>query len=279
MADASVINGSPPSPVETRVNSGAGFWPASIAVARRTIRKFVRTPQLLVLATVQSAIFLLIFRYIFGGAITVDGLPYVSFLVPGFVTTAVLFSGMGAAAGVAEDLEQGFFDRLRSLPIPRASVMAGRCLADTALVTWSLAVGTALGFAVGFRLHGSIAAGLAAFGLCVVFGFAFEWVFITIGLVAGNAQAAQGISVLVLPLTFVSSAYVPVSSMQGWMQPFAEHQPLTPMVNAVRGLAGGPQVEALLYHSTAYYVGLSLIWTAAIVVVFGLVAAVRFSRR
>jgi ABC-2 type transport system permease protein len=199
--------------------------------------------------------------------------------VPGFLTAAVLFSGMGAAAGVAEDLEQGFVDRLRSLPIPRASVMAGRCLADTALVTWSLAVGVALGFAVGFRMHGSVAAGLAAFGLCVLFSFAFEWLFITIGLVAGNAQAAQGISVLVTPLVFVSSAFVPVSSMQGWMQPFAEHQPLTPMVNAVRGLAGGPQVEALLDHSTAYYVGLSLIWTAAIVVVFGLVAAVRFSRR
>ena len=157
--------------------------------------------------------------------------------------------------------------------------MAGRCLADTALVTWSLAVGTALGFAVGFRMHGSVAAGLAAFGLCVLFSFAFEWLFITIGLVAGNAQGAQGISMLVLPLTFVSSAYVPVSSMPGWMQPFAEHQPLTPMVNAVRALAGGPQVEALLDHSTAYYVGLSLIWTAAIVVVFGLVAAMRFSRR
>jgi ABC-type multidrug transport system permease subunit len=113
----------------------------------------------------------------------------------------------------------------------------------------------------------------------VLFGFAFEWLFVTIGLVAGNAQAAQGISVLVLPLTFVSSAYVPVSSMQGWMQPFADHQPLTPMVNAVRGLAGGPQARALLDHSTAYYLGLSLAWTAAIIVVFGLLAAVRFSRR
>ena len=279
MTDAAVITGPPPGPVQARGNSGAGFWPCTVAVARRTVRKFVRTPQLLVLATVQSAIFLVIFRYIFGGAITVEGLPYVNFLVPGFLTAAVLFSGMGAATGVAEDLEQGFVDRLRSLPIPRASVMAGRCLADTALVTWSLAVGVALGFAVGFRMHGSVAAGLAAFGLCVLFSFAFEWLFITIGLVAGNAQAAQGISVLVTPLVFVSSAFVPVSSMQGWMQPFAEHQPLTPMVNAVRGLAGGPQVEALLDHSTAYYVGLSLIWTAAIVVVFGLVAAVRFSRR
>jgi ABC-2 type transport system permease protein len=278
MTDTAAMTVPSPSPAQARVNSGAGFWPSSLAVARRTVRKFVRTPQLLVLATVQSAIFLVIFRYIFGGAITVEGLPYVNFLVPGFVTAAVLYSGMGAAAGVAEDLQQGLFDRLRSLPIPRASVMAGRCLADTALVTWSLVVGAALGFAVGYRMEGSVAAGLAAFGLCVLFSFAFEWLFITIGLVAGTAQAAQGISVLVTPLTFVSSAFVPVESMPGWLQPFAEHQPLTPMVNAVRGLAGGPQAQALLDHSTAYYVGLSLIWTTAIVMVFGLVAALRFSR-
>jgi len=279
MIYSSVITVPPSSPVRARINSGAGFWPSAAAVAKRTVRKFFRTPQLIVLGTVQSALFLLIFRYVFGGAINVDGLPYVDFLVPGFVTTAVLFSGMGAAAGVAEDLEQGFFDRLRSLPIPRASVMAGRCLADTALVTWGLAVATALGFVVGFRMHGSVAAGLAAFGLCVLLGFAFEWVFITIGLVGGSAQAAQGISLLVSPLTFVSSAYVPVSSMPSWLQAFADHQPITPMVNAVRCLTGGPQVEALLHHSTAYYVGLSLIWTAAIVIVFGLVAVVRFSRR
>jgi ABC-2 type transport system permease protein len=273
-----VLTVPPTSPPRAAANTGAGFWPSTIAVAQRTVRKFVRTPQLLVLATVQSALFLVIFRYIFGGAITVGGLPYVDFLVPGFATAAVLYAGMGAAAGVAEDLQQGLFDRLRSLPIPRASVLAGRCLADTALVTWSLAVGVALGFAVGYRLHGSVAAGLAAFGLCVLFSFAFEWLFITIGLVAGNAQAAQGISILVTPLTFVSSAFVPVSSLPGWLQPVAEHQPVTPMVNAVRGLAGGPQAEALLAHSTAYYVGLSLVWTAAIVVVFGLVAAVRFAR-
>ncbi|HEU4398843.1 MAG TPA: ABC transporter permease [Actinomycetota bacterium] len=150
MTDAAMITGSPPNPIQARVNAGAGFWPSTIAVAQRTVRKFVRTPQLLALATVQSAIFLVIFRYIFGGAINAGGLPYVDFLVPGFVTAAVLYSGMGAAAGVAEDLEQGLFDRLRSLPIPRASVMAGRCLADTALVTWSLVVGTTLGFAVGY---------------------------------------------------------------------------------------------------------------------------------
>jgi ABC transporter DrrB family efflux protein len=248
-------------------------------VALRTVRKFVRTPQLIGLATVQSAIFLVVFRYIFGGAINAGGLPYVDFLVPGFVTSGILWAGMGAAAGVAEDVEQGLFDRLRSLPIPRASVLAGRALADTALVTWSLIVGTALGFAIGFRMHGSVVAGLAALGLCVLFSFAFEWVFITIGLVAGTAQAAQGMSVLMTLLVFVSSAYVPVSSMPGWLQPVAEHQPVTPMVDAVRGLAGGPPAEALLGHTTAYYAGLSLIWAAAIVALFGIVAAVRFARR
>jgi ABC-2 type transport system permease protein len=248
-------------------------------VARRTVRKFVRTPQLIVLTTIQSALWLLIFRYIFGGAIDVDGLSYVAFLVPGVVVTNTLFSGMGAAAGVAEDNEQGFFDRLRSLPIPRVAVMAGRGLADTALLAWGLAVATALGFAVGFRTHGSVAAGVAAFGLCVLYGFAFDWIFITIGLVGGTAQAAQGLSLLVLPLVFVSSAYVPVSSMPGWLQAFATHQPVTPMVDAVRALVGGPQAQALLEHGTAYYAVVSLIWSAAIIVVFGLLAAVRFSRR
>src|SRR5215470_2817990 len=229
MADASVITGTPLSPARGRVNLGAKFWPAAVAVAGRTVRKFVRTPQLIGLATVQSAIFLVIFRYIFGGAINAGGLPYVDFLVPGFVVTGFLWAGMGAAAGVAEDVEQGLSDRLRSLPIPRAAVPAGRGLADTALVTWSLAAGTALGFAVGYRRHGPAAAGLAALGLCALFSFAFEWVFITIGLAAGTAQAAQGMSVLMTLLVFVPSAYVPVTSMPGRLRPAAGHQPVTPM--------------------------------------------------
>jgi ABC-2 type transport system permease protein len=219
MTDASAITVPPASQVHAQTSPGAGFWASAAAVAQRTVRKFVRTPQLIVLTTIQSALWLLIFRYIFGGATNVDGLSYVAFLVPGVVVTNTLFSGMGAAAGVAEDIEQGFFDRLRSLPIPRVAVMAGRGLADTALLTWGLAVATALGFAVGFRTHGSVAAGLAAFGLCVLYGFAFDWIFITIGLVGGNAQAAQGLALLAVPLTFVSSAYVPVSSMPAGCRP------------------------------------------------------------
>jgi ABC transporter DrrB family efflux protein len=256
----------------------ASLTTSALQVARRTVRKFVRTPQLMVVGTIQGAMFLLIFRYVFGGAINVGGVPYVDYLVPGFVATSVLFSGMSASAGVAEDIEHGFFDRLRSLPIPRLSVLSGRSLADTWLTTINLAVTVLVGFAVGFRLHGSIAAGIAAFALCVLFGFALTWMFITIGLFAGNAQAAQGMSLLVFPLTFVSSAYVPVSSMPGWLQAFANHQPITPMVDTIRSLCLGDQAHAVLGHSTAHYLVQSLLWCVALVAVFAPIAVARFRR-
>jgi ABC-2 type transport system permease protein len=256
----------------------ASLWASTIGIAKRSVLKFLRTPQLVVLGTIQGAMFLLIFRYVFGGAIGAGGLSYVDFLVPGFITTGVLFSGMGAAAGVAEDLEQGFVDRLRSLPIPRGAVLAGRALADTAVQVWGLAVTAAIGFAVGFRLHGSVAQALAAFGLLVLLGFAFEWLFITLGLFAGSAQAAQGLALMVFPLTFVSSAYVPVESMPGWLQAFAEHQPVTVMVDAVRALTQGPAAEALLGHGAGFYVVRSLLWAAGIVAVFAPLAVARYRR-
>jgi ABC transporter DrrB family efflux protein len=256
----------------------AGLVTSTLVVARRAALRYLRTPQLIVLGTIQGAMFLLIFRYVFGGAIDIGGIRYVDFLVPGFVTTSVLFSGMGAATAMAEDLEQGFVDRLKSLPIPRSSVLAGRALADTAWSGWGLAITVGIGFAVGFRLHGSVADALAAFGLCVAFAFAFEWLFITLGLFAGNAQAAQGMALLVFPLTFVSSAYVPVESMPGWMQAFAEHQPLTYMVDAVRALTQGSEAEALLGHPAAYFVTRSLLWAAGIAVVFVPLAVARYRR-
>jgi len=259
--------------------AGAGLGTGSRAVAQRTIRKFRRTPQLIVLSSVQGALFLLIFRYVYGGAVGVGGLRYVDFLVPGFITTMILFTGTGAAVGVAQDVEGGFFDRLRSLPIPRAAAMLGRSIADTGLVAWGLAVTTVVGLAIGFRIHTDLAHALAAFGLCVLFGFAFEWLFITLGLVAGNVQGAQGMGMLAFPLTFVSSAFVPVSTMPGWMRPVAENQPITAMVNAVRCLTEGAKAEAILHQTTAHYVVLSLIWTAALIAVFGTIAVARFARQ
>jgi ABC-2 type transport system permease protein len=262
------------------VNTGARLWVSSFVVAKRLVRKFARTPQLIVFTTIQSALFLLMFRFAFGGAIGTGGsLSYVNFLVPGFITTTVLWSGMGAATGVAEDVEHGFVDRLRSLPIPRAAVLIGRSLADTALIVWGLAIAAVFGFAVGFRLHGSVSGALAAFGLCVVFGFAFEWIFIVMGLVGGTAQAAQQMGLMITPLVFLSSAYVPVKSMPAGVRQFSEFQPVSPMVDAVRGLTTGARGQALLAHNTSYYAGLSLLWAAAIFVVFGFLAVLRFARR
>ena len=255
-----------------------GVWTSTLTIARRGIRKFLRTPQLVVLGTIQGAMFLLIFRYVFGGAIEAGSISYVDFLVPGFVTTTVLFAGMGAATAIAEDLEQGFVDRLRSLPIPRSAVLSGRALADTTVMTWSLAITAAIGFAVGFRIHGPVQDAVLALGLCVLFGFAFEWLFLYLGQIAGTAQAAQGFALLIFPLTFVSSAYVPVESMPGWMQVVAEHQPITYMVDAVRALTQGETAQALLGHPASHYVTRSLLWTIAIVAVFAPLAVARFRR-
>lgn len=261
------------------LNRGAPYLVASGQVAVRTVRKFVRTPALIVAGTAQGILFLLIFRYVIGGAVShIGGLNYVDFLVPGFVVTGVLFQGMGAATGVAEDLQGGLFDRLRSLPIRLLSILTGRVGADTALVAWGVVVMTAVGFAVGFRIGGTAAQAVAALGLTLLYGFAFVWLFVALGLTAGSPQAAQGLSFLVFPLSFVSSAYVPVATMPGWMQGFAQNQPLTQMVDTVRLLTGGPQAEALLGHPVSSYLWPSLLWSVALVAVFAPLAAWRLRR-
>jgi ABC-2 type transport system permease protein len=255
-----------------------GLAKSTVTVTRRALLRYVRTPQLIVLATIQMSLFFLIYRYMFGGAIHIAGMSYVDYLVPGFIATGVLFAGIGSASAMAEDLEQGFIDRLRSLPIPRSSVLTARVTADTAILAWGTAFTAAIAFAVGFRLHGSAVDGLVAFALVILFGFAFEWMFITMGLFAGNAQAAQGMGMIVFPLAFVSSAYVPVSSMPGWLQVFARHQPLTYMVDSVRSLTLGPHAQALLGHPTSYFLIRALLWTLAIIGAFVPLAVAKYRR-
>lgn len=263
----------------TTTAPGAGLLTATATVAGRTLRQFARTPQLLVVSTVQGAMFLLIFRYVFGGAIRSGGLAYVDFLVPGFLVSSILFTGASAAVGMAEDAESGVHDRLRSLPIPRLAIVAGRSLADAGLLVWGLAVTAGLGYAVGFRTAGEALDVVAAYALIVVFGVAFGWVFITLGLVAGGGQAAQGMALLVFPFTFVSSAYVPVGSMPGWMQAFAEHQPITAMTNAVRALMQGGPGAIGIEHTTGHWVVVSLLWSAALLTVFVPLASWRSAHR
>lgn len=257
---------------------GAGVIATVVAVASRGVRRYMRTPQLLVFSIIGLAVFMVLFRYIFGGAIHLGSVRYVDFLVPGFVLASVLITGTGVAAGVAEHIEQGSFDRLRSLPVPRVALAAGQVAGDIVIVAWGVIVTVAMGFAVGFRLHGSVAEALAACALCVLCGFAFLWMFVGIGLVAGNAQSAQGMSMAVYPLIFVSSAYVRVDTLPGWMQPIAAHQPVTIMSNAVRSLALGNPAAVGLGHTTMYWVVLSLVWAAGLVLVFAPLAIIGYRR-
>jgi ABC-2 type transport system permease protein len=272
--------GTPASAPSTPSDAGAGYLVTTTQTARRTLLQFVRTPQLLIMPPVMAGLFLLIFRYIFGGAIDTGGsVSYVDFLVPGFLAQTALWNGMNIPAGVAEDATSGVYDRLRSLPLPRSAVMAGRAFADTALNVWGLAVTALLGFAVGFRTHADIAAVVAGFALMLAIIYAFSWLFISLGLSSGNAQAAQALSTLiVVPLAFVSGAFVPIESMPGWMQAFAANQPMTIMINAVRSLMLGGTDAAGIGHTTTYWVLLTLAWCAGILAVFGTVTVARFSR-
>jgi ABC-2 type transport system permease protein len=268
------------SPVVDRT-TGAHFVTAALQNGKRTVLQFFRTPQLLMLGTIQGALFLFMFRYIFGGAINPgEGLDYVDFLVPGFLASGILWLGMPAATGVAEDAATGVHDRLRSLPIPRASVMFGRSLADTALTLWGLLVTTVLAFIVGFRLNADVAEVALAVVVLLAAAYSFMWVFITIGLTSKSAQAATGTcTLLIVPLAFISAAYVPADSLPGWMQPVANHQPFTIFSNALRSLMLGGADAVGLGHSTAYWVALSFAWCAGIFLVFGTIAVSRFARR
>jgi ABC transporter DrrB family efflux protein len=241
---------------------------ASGQVALRALRKYIRTPGLSVMGVVQSVLFLFSFRYVFGGAIHAGSTSYVDFLVPAYVASIVLFTGGGIAVAVAEDKVQGFTDRLLSLPVPRYALVLGRTIADSMTNVWSILSTAAFGFLFGFRLPGSWEDGVAALGLCVAYAVVFTIVFIVMGLFAPNAQAAQGMSLIAFVFAFISSAYVPATSMPGWLQPFAKYQPITPMVDAVRSLLTGSSSD----------VGLALAWCALLVAVFTPVAVIRYRR-
>ncbi|HWE54875.1 MAG TPA: ABC transporter permease [Acidimicrobiales bacterium] len=244
---------------------GASYPVAVVTVGVRAARKFIRTPALLLGGTVSGVMFLLIFRYVFGGAVAHIGtMTYVDFLAPGFIVTSTIFSAMNSGTGMAEDLQEGLVDRLRSLPISGSAIVFGRVLADTLMAGWGLALTAGCSFAVGLRLHNGVGPALGAFGLSLLFAMAFCWLFTALGFFSGSAQAAQSLAFLVFPLSFVSSAYVPVKTMPGWMQAFAANQPVTPMVNTARILTEGHAAVAALGHPLSAYLPAALLWTAGI---------------
>ncbi|QIS13776.1 ABC transporter permease [Nocardia arthritidis] len=262
-------------PVARRANPVA----ATGAIARRVLLMTVRNPPVIVMAVLQSVVFLLIFRYVFGGAIAAGGLRYVDFMVPGILTVGMVFSVMGVGAAMAEDLQRGVIDRFRSLPMPRIAVLLGRALGAHALTTFVLLVTAAIAFAVGFRTHQGVTSTVAMLGLCLLTAVAFTWVFIAIGLATGDVQSAQGLAFLVLPLSFVSSAYVPVDTMPGWLRVFAEHQPLTVIIEANRYLTQGAAGLHGFGHAGGYYVVAALAWCLGILGIAIIAALALFRRR
>jgi ABC transporter DrrB family efflux protein len=257
----------------------AGFATTTLTIAQRTARKMLRTPQILGIAIMQSIVFLLMFRYVFGGAIDVPGVEYVDFLVPGFVVSGLLFTAGGAAVAVAEESASGLYDRLRSLPVSDWAVMAGRGIADALLMVIVGLVTTGVGVLVGFRVDASLADVVLAVVLLGVYATAVACVFVWIGLVSGSAQAAQGLSILAVPFSFISSAFVPIATMPGWIQWFAKAQPLTFWVNSWRGLLLGDAVTSGFDHDLSYYVVGGLVWAAVLVLVFSPLALRTYRRR
>src|SRR6188472_549200 len=233
----------------------------TVIVAERNLVRIPRQPDLLVGFTVQPIMFVLLFVYVFGGAISTPGLDYVDFLIPGIIVQSMTFGGFVTALGLSEDLKKGLIDRFRSLPMSRAAVLTGRTLADGATNGVQLAVMLAVGFAVGFRFSTSAPEVIAGLALCLLIGYAFSWVFAFIGLTASSPEAANAYGFTILfPVTFVSSAFVPVASMPSWLQPFAENNPFTKMVNAARALFVGTPAGNDVWIAFAWGIGITAVF-------------------
>ena len=243
----------------------------AVAVAGRDLIALRRVPQLLVFATVQPVIFVLVMRYVFGGAIATPGVAYVDYLMPGIFVSAVLFGAMSTAIGLATDVKSGLLERFRALPMARSAVLGGRSLADLVRNVFAVALMVLVGYAVGFRVHTSVLGLLGAVLLLLLFGFALSWVFALVGLSTGDPETAQAASLpLSAPLLFVSSAFVPVSSMPTWLRGFASHQPVSVTTSAARALVTGGAATSDLLQSVG--------WCAAIVAVFAALAVRRYRR-
>jgi ABC transporter DrrB family efflux protein len=243
----------------------------TLVLAKRSLLRIPRQPDLLVGFTVQPILFVLLFVYVFGGAIQTPGFDYVDFLMPGIIVQSICFGGFVTALGLSDDLKKGLMDRFRSLPMTRSALLTGRTLGDVVTNVFQLVVMFAVGLLVGFNFSSSVGEVIAGIALCLLIGYAFSWVFAFIGLTASSPEAANAYGFTILfPLTFVSSAFVPVDSMPDWLQPIAEHNPFTTMVDAARAL--------FLGTPAGNDVWLALLWTIAIIVVFAPLSAWRYRR-
>jgi ABC-2 type transport system permease protein len=244
----------------------------TMAVTKRNLLKYVRLPTLLIFSTVQPVMFVLLFRFVFGNAIRLPGpYSYVDFLMPGIFVQTVVFGSTQTGIGLAEDLSGGLIERFRSLPMARSAVLAGRTVSDAVRNTFVVILMGAVGYLVGFRFHGNIVAAVLTVVLAVSFGYAFSWISAWIGLSTGNVEAAQAASfVWIFPLTFASTAFVPLAALPGWLQAFAKINPVSITVDAAREMALGlPYGKDLLK---------ALIWIGVILLIFVTLAVRRYRK-
>ena len=245
----------------------------TVVLAERSLRRIPRQPDLLTAYTIQPVMFVLLFVWVFGGAIATPGYDdYTDFLIPGIIVQTMAFGGFTTALGLADDLRRGLVDRFRSLPMARSAVLTGRTLADVALNAISLVVMIVVGIIVGFSFSSSTPEVIAGIGLMLLIGYSFSWVFAVIGLHVSSPESANALGfILIFPLTFASSAFVPPETMPDWLQTFAtDINPFSTMVDAARALfVDGP-------HGNDVWG--SVLWCLGIIAVFGVLSAARYRR-
>ena len=257
--------------LSTRVGPVEGLR-QTFSLAWRTLVQIRHNPVELIDFSVQPVMFLLLFTYVFGGAIGGSPKAYLMFALPGIIVQNSLFTTMNTATGLATDLEKGFFDRLRSLPIARFAPLSGRMAADLAKQAWAIALLLGLGLALGFRVGTGPFGVLAAAGLVLVCTLAVSWALVLVSMLAANPEKVQIFGFVVLfPLTFTSDAFVPTASMPGWLQAWSKANPVSVISDAVRGLmVSGPAARPVVE---------SLLWAAAFTAVFAPLAVRAFKRR
>src|SRR3954471_5405715 len=232
-------------------------------VARRNLLRIPRQPDLWVSFTIQPLMFVLLFVYVFGGAIQTPGYDdYVDFLMPGIIVQTMSFGGFVTAIGLSDDLSKGLVDRFRSLPMARSAVLAGRTLADVATNAVQLTLLVVVGLTIGFSFHASVPLGIGGVLLMLLFGYAFSWVFAFVALHSSSAESAQALGFIVIfPITFASSAFVPTGSMPPWLKAFAENNPFTTVVDALRHLWLGTPAGNDVWGAVAWSIGLVAVFS------------------
>ena len=259
-------------PVEQRGNRLGWAIQDTLTVTWRNLIALTRTQEAVFFSAVQPIMFVLLFVYVFGGAIHTS-VPYVDYLIPGVFVQTVTFGAVATAVGLSEDLHKGLIERFRALPMSRWAVLAGRTTADLVRNVFVVVLISAVGFAVGFRIGTNFGLFLCGLGIVLLFSYTLCWGFATVGLSAPNAEAAQTMVFPILfPLIFASSAFVPVSAMPGWLQAFAKYQPVTQVVDACRSLMTGGS----LHNPGAVWA--SLAWCAGILIVLAPIAVRKYRR-